>query len=90
MGQFIPIDETIQRNVAAILTDHKKLIDTRRGRSSADPFVIALAQIESAAVVTGERPSGTLDRPNIPDVCTALGIRCLTLLQLFREQGWAI
>lgn len=90
-GMFVPIDEQIQRTVASILAEHKKLLDTRRGRSGADPFVIALAQITKATVVTGERATGSLDRrPNIPDVCAAMGIRQISLLQLFREQRWAI
>jgi hypothetical protein len=39
-------------------------------------------------VVTGEKATNSLDRPNIPDVCTAMGIRSMNLLDLFRELGW--
>lgn len=85
---FVPIDEDIQLAVADILQDFQRLVDTRRSRSSADPFVIALAQLESCTVITGESSSNNLNRPNIPDVCSALGIRTINLLQLIREQGW--
>ena len=71
-----------------ILLSHDKLLDTRRGRSAADPFVIALAKVHRCTVVTGERPTGTPNRPNIPDVCSDLGIRCIGMLELYREQGW--
>jgi Domain of unknown function (DUF4411) len=85
---FVPIEGSIQPVVSSILSHHKQLVDTRKNRSGADPFVIALAKVKDGVVVTGERPTGQLDRPNIPDVCEAMGIRWLTLLQLFREQGW--
>ena len=87
-NMFVPIDEQIQLMVAEILKDHPKLIDTRPNRSKADPFVIALARLHGCAVVTGERPSNSSSRPNIPDVCALLKIRSINLLQLIREQGW--
>ncbi len=85
---IIDIDEQIQIAVQAILAEHRRLLDTRKSRSGADPFVIALAQIHGAAVVTYERPTNSLTRPHIPDVCRALGVRCMTFLELLREQGW--
>jgi len=83
---FVPIDEDIQRVVKAILKDHPKLIDERKGRSGADPFVIALAKIRGCHVVTGEFPTGGKKRPKIPDVCNAFGIRSFNLLEMFRRE----
>lgn len=85
---FVPIDEPVQTAVSAILLTHEKLVDTRKNRSAADPFVIALAQVKGCAVVTGERATHTSERPNIPDVCADLGIRSIGLLDLFREERW--
>jgi hypothetical protein len=85
---FIEIDDEIQVVVQQILRDHKKLLDTRKGRSGADSFVIALAKIRGCDVVTNEHPTNSPDRPHIPDVCRSLGIRTVTLLELIREQGW--
>ena len=85
---FVAIDKRIQEAVSAILKDHEKLVDTRKNRSAADPFVIGLAVVEGCAVVTGERATNNLDRPNIPDVCSAMGVRSMNLLDLFRELGW--
>lgn len=87
-GFYMPIDDATQDAVSAILADHPRLIDTRRGRSGADPFVIALARVHGCAVVTGERPSGSLRRPKIPDVCRAVGVECLSVLELIRKEGW--
>jgi hypothetical protein len=67
---------------------HRGLVNTQRNRSMADPWVIALAQVNGCTVVTGEVPSDDLKRPKIPDVCRALGIPCSSLLQLFRKEGW--
>lgn len=85
---FVPMDDDIQDAVSAILRDHPRLIDTRRGRSGADPFVIALAKVRGSAVITGETPSGSLNRPKIPDVCRAIGVEPIGLLDLIRREGW--
>jgi Domain of unknown function (DUF4411) len=87
-GLFLPLEEAIQIAAAEILRDHEKLVDTRTNRSAADPFVIALAKVHGCAVVTGEHPTQTPNRPNIPDVCQALGIRWISMLELYRTEGW--
>jgi hypothetical protein len=84
---FVEIDEDIQREVIEILSDHRELVHVGRGRSGADPFVIALAKLHGASVVT-EEGGGSPKKPRIPDVCDALGIRCLKLIHLIQEQGW--
>jgi hypothetical protein len=85
---FVPFDEGVQEIVRDLLQRHPKIIDTRAGRSGADPFVIALAIKEGCAVVTGESPTGSAKRPHIPDVCNAMGVRWISLLELIREQRW--
>jgi hypothetical protein len=87
---FVAIDGSVQQVVRQILGAYPRLVDTRRNRSGADPFVIALAQIEGCAVVTYETPSNDPSKPRIPDVCAARGIRCIGFLELIREQGWRI
>lgn len=85
---FREIDEGIQITVTQILKDYMRLVDTRKNRSMADPFVIGLAINEKCTVVSGEKPTNNLEKPNIPDVCNALGIPCITILELCREQNW--
>jgi hypothetical protein len=80
------IDDRIQERVSVILEQHERLV--RHNRSGADPFVIGLAMVEGCTVVTGERPSGSLAKPRIPDVCDALEVSCIDLLGLFRQRGW--
>jgi hypothetical protein len=87
-GLFVPLEASIQTAASAILRQFPKLVDTRKDRMSADPFVIALAQVQGCTVVTGERPSTSLQKPNIPDVCAVLNVRCLSMMELFRAERW--
>lgn len=85
---FVDLDDGQQHSVSAILSKFPRLVDTRRGRSGADPFVVALAYVNGAVVVTGENDDGTLEKPKIPTVCTALGVRSITVLDFIRENRW--
>ncbi|MDQ7827015.1 MAG: DUF4411 family protein [Candidatus Eremiobacteraeota bacterium] len=84
----VPIDIDIQKEVREILKSHKRLLDTRKNRSGADPFVIALAKVRKCTVITNEKKTSSQEKPHIPDVCEKLGIRCINLLELILEQGW--
>jgi hypothetical protein len=86
---FIEVDETIQLEVKAILKSHPGLIHARgRGHSGADPFVIALAKLHLATVVTEEGRSGSPKHPKIPDVCDELGVPCIRLTDLIIDEDW--
>jgi hypothetical protein len=84
---FVEIDDPIQREVIAILRGFPALIHAGRGRSGADPFVIALAKLHTCVVVT-EEGRGSVKHPKIPDVCDALGVPCIRLVDMIAEQGW--
>ncbi len=83
----IPIDRRIQEKVIELLAEHERLVKSH-SRSGADPFVIGLAMVEGATVVSGERSSDSPAKPRIPDVCRALGVPCIDLVGLFRQQRW--
>lgn len=84
---IVPISDSIQYAVREVLTQRPRLVDTRRNRSGADPFVIALALAEGLTVVTDEQPTGSADRPNIPDVREHLGVECVGIIDLIRAEG---
>lgn len=86
-SMFVPIDEAIQQIVADILCKYPRLVDTRKNRSGADPFVIGLACVNGCAVVTAETATRNLEKPRIPDVCEALGIQCISTVEMFRNEG---
>jgi Domain of unknown function (DUF4411) len=84
----VAIDTAVQQHVASILAAHSRLVDTRKNRSLGDPFVIGLARARGLSVITGERPSGVIAKPNIPDVGAALGVTWMNVLSMFRNEGW--
>lgn len=86
---FKASDENQLREVADILARSPGLIDPNKTRPEADPFLIALAKSSGWTVVTSERPRTDPNaRPKIPDVCRDYGIRCISLVEFFRELGW--
>jgi hypothetical protein len=83
---FVEIDDLCQQHVVRIMGLYPRLVDTVKGRSGGDPFVIALAAtIRPPMVVVSEENPGRL---RIPDVCTAESIRCIKLADLIEEEDW--
>jgi hypothetical protein len=89
-SMFRDLDDEIQIAAAQVLAQFPRLVGERKLRTSADPFVIALARVEEATLVTDEKPTGNATRPNIPDVCTALGMTTMGLLDLIKTEKWVI
>jgi hypothetical protein len=85
---FIPLEPEIQRATSEVLRAHPKLMGRGGGRNAADPFVIGLATARGGTVVTQETMSGNLEKPRIPDVCQALGVRCTSLVGFLSQQGY--
>jgi hypothetical protein len=83
---FIEIDSDVQTEVARIMKKYPRLVDTVKGRSGADPFVIALASVvdPKMVVITEEHPGKT----KIPDVCIAEKIDHCGLADLIEREDW--
>jgi hypothetical protein len=87
---FRDLDEPVQREAANVLAQFPRLVGEKKLRTSADPFVIALARVEQLQIVTEEKHVN-LARPNIPDVCTAMGMTApIALLDLIKAEKWVI
>ena len=84
----IPTDAAVAKEVQRVLTSHERLVMNLKNRNRADPFVIAVASLRGATVVTGEGSDGTEKRPKIPYVCQQLGIDCIRFLDLIKLEGW--
>jgi hypothetical protein len=83
---FVEIDEKCQQALIAIMERHPRLVDTGKGRSGGDPFVIALAAAENPSmIVVTEEFQGKV---RIPDVCDAEKIRWTRLADLIEEENW--
>lgn len=87
-GFFKDLDRGQIEYVKRILKEFPSLIDARKTVADADPFVIALAWEKGWKVVSSEEPAGVSTRKRIPDVCAHYRIRCLTLLEFFRDRKW--
>jgi hypothetical protein len=68
------------------MAKYPRLVDTAKGRSGADPFVIALAATSNPCmvVVTEESPGKT----RIPDVCLAGNIQYCGLADMIEREEW--
>lgn len=85
----VEIDYEVQVHLAHIMGTYPRLVDTVKGRSGGDPFVIELArQHNPVMTVVSEESPGRKNSPKIPDVCAAEEIRCLTLLGMIQELDW--
>jgi Domain of unknown function (DUF4411) len=63
-------------------------LDLKNNKSGADPFLISAAVIHDCIVVTEEKfQNNNENKPRIPNVCKNLGIKCINLLDMLREEG---
>jgi predicted nucleic acid-binding protein len=81
-----PLTDEIQECVRDIMRNWGRLVDHRRNRGSADPFVIATAKSLGAIVVTDEGPGNEMN-VRIPYVCSQIDVGCLGLLDFVRATG---
>lgn len=84
-AMFQATDLAVQREARRILGSYPGL--TSPGHGHSDPFVIALAVITDTTVVTEER-SRSLQNPKIPDVCRAIGVPCVRVVEMIRAENW--
>lgn len=83
---FKEIDDECQMHLSRIMAIYPRLVDTVKGRSGADPFVIALAATTNPTmvVVTEEQPG----KVKIPDVCNGEGMDWCGLADLIEREDW--
>ena len=83
---FVPIDDPTQETMNTIMGQYPRLVDTVKGKSTSDPWVISLAlQYNPKLTVVTEENGGSESRPNMPYVCRQEDIRCINLLDLIKE-----
>ena len=78
-------DPTYLQHVGKITHDHPSMSKATGSKTPADPYVVALAEIEDYVVVAEETATR---RPNrkIPGVCQQRGIRCKTLAEFIAAE----
>lgn len=86
---FLEIDDDVQGEVVRIMQRYPKLVDTGKGKSGGDPFVIAQALASNPRlIVVTQEAGGTSEKPRIPFVCDQEGVRHIDLLTLIEEEDW--
>ena len=92
-GFYLPDDEAIQLKVRDIMAAFQNPQKTR-GISGADPFVIARAALNGSPwhVVSNESPhtGNPHKNPNIPFVCSQLGLQHIRFLDMLKIEGWRL
>ncbi len=89
---FMNLDEGQIDKVKDIQGKFPKLVDVSKTIPEADPFVIALALVNKITVISMEKSSNIRlnknAKPKLPDVCIEYKVKCIQLLEFFREQNW--
>lgn len=75
---FVPPSEAVQKRYAELVRNYEIGRPDADPRPRADGWVIALAQVEGAVVVTHQKAKpGAPKKRQIPDICSDLGPKCL-------------
>jgi hypothetical protein len=82
---FLPADQVIQVEVRNILVKFPDLINVKKRKNNADPFIIAVAKVFSCTLITQETKAGYNNPPKIPNVCDYYGIKYINLVQFMHE-----
>ena len=96
-GMFVPLNGAQMKKMFEIVGEFPGLAQLDKDRPEADPFVIALALIKDPSptletigaervVVTEERLRG--NRTCIPLVCQRHNVKCMSIFDMFRAEGW--
>ncbi len=86
---FLEIDDDVQEAMGFVMGKYPRLVDTVKGKSGADPFVIALAMSSNPQrIVLHQEIGGSLKSPKIPFVCEAENVKQIDLLALIDQEGW--
>jgi hypothetical protein len=88
-GFVVSYDHCQEQVVQDIMNTFPNIINLKKNRGWADPFVIALAKCRGYVVVTEEK-LGEENAPRIPFVCRKLGVRPIDLSDLIAAEDWKI
>lgn len=81
-----PNDDDIQAEVKRLVTSYNNF-GWITGKNEGDPYVVALALVKGAVVVTNESPSNNMNGPKIPDVCRVEGVQRIKFVQVITREN---
>lgn len=86
-GFFEEADRTTMEIYTDIVNRFDGFMKVNSTKSGADPVVVALAAARQIPVVTYETMAKQTAAPKIPNVCQAMGIQCVSLVDVLRAEG---
>lgn len=85
---FVVSLDTYQINAAQTLVNkYPNMVNYNTWKNSADPFLIALAQVRKAVVITQEKVRNE-EQLRVPNICRWNGVRCINFVDFLAEQEW--
>lgn len=84
--KFLELDEKIVVCLQEIMRKYPTIVDTSKGKHTADPIVISFSKAYNLTVVTGEK-GGSEKKIKIPFVCNQEKVKCIDILTFIREQN---
>jgi hypothetical protein len=85
---FLMPDVEVQARVDYIINTYTGLVAQGKEKFAADPFLIAMAEVQGLTVVTEETGPDSLRK--IPGVCRDLKVPSINLMQLIDAEDWVI
>lgn len=82
---FLPLEEQVVAETKSIVNNYP-IIKLDNEKDQADPFLIGFAKVNKYCLLTEERRKQ--NKINIPYVCSSLGVECLTLFELMKQESW--
>lgn len=88
-SMFVALELEQQRLLRKYSSVLQQIVDPRKIKEDADPYVVVLAKVEGCAVIASQRRRKELSqRMKIPDACDVLRINRLSLQEWFQKEQW--
>lgn len=88
---FLPVDAATLKEMETFVPKYPDSIEHEKDREQADPYLICLAKISGATVITEERAKGIsqgMKLTKIPNICQLEGISCTNFQGMMQSLKW--
>jgi predicted nucleic acid-binding protein len=80
--------EFVLDSTADVQTIAIGLINKHKLQNNADPFLVAAAKEHNLTVVCHEKLMKQNEKPRVPNLCQELGVPCIALLDMIKQNDW--
>lgn len=89
-GFFVEANRDAMECFAEIVNGYPGFMKVNSTKSGADPFVVAMAEVNNVPVVTYETAAKQNSAPKIPNVCASRNIQVVSLIDVLRAEGFKL